>query len=175
MTTKTIEQWASALVNEDNVKVTISVVPDESNPDAEYTGEWIIQSGGGGTLSGLLGALGLLALESTLVKVIPLPKANIFSSAPPGANVDILGADIVPTNSPSICRVAFVTGINTVVKSRVTQGATTLDAYLNDGVALVSGSLYIFDIMWEEGDALNFQFETNGMVQVFKAHEIGAL
>ncbi len=172
MTTKSIEQWASALVNEDNVKVTISVIPDESNPDAEYTGEWVIQSGV--SLSGVLGALGLLALESTQVKTIPLPKANIFSSAPPGANVDILGADIVPTNSPSTCRVAFVTGINTVVKSRVTQGATTLDAYLNDGVALVSGSLYIFDIMWEEGDALNFQFETNGIVQVLKAHEIGA-
>ncbi len=155
MVQKSIEQWADALVNEDNVKVTISVVPDESNPDAEYTGDWVIQSGGGATL--------------------PIPKANIFSSAPPGANVDILGADIVPTNSPSTCRVAFVTGIDTVVKSRVTQGATTVDAYLNDSVALVSGSLYIFDIMWESGDALNFQFETDGMVQVLKAHEIGAL
>lgn len=189
MTTKTIEQWASALVNEDNVKITVSVVPDESNPDAEYGGEWIIQSGISlsgalgvlgllaleSTLSGVLGVTNLLALESTLVKVIPLPKANIFSSAPPGANVDILGSDIVPTNSPSICRVAFVAGVSTVVKSRVTQGATTLDAYLNSGVALVSGGLYIFDIVWQQGDSLNFQFETNGMVQVLKAYEIGAL
>ncbi len=169
---KTIEEWASALVNEGNVKITVSVVPDESNPDALYGGDWIIQSGV--VVSGIIGALADLALEATQVKSIPLPKANVFSSAPPGANVDILGADIVPTNTPSTCRVAFVTGINTVVKSRVTQGATTVDAYLNDGVALVSGSLYIFDIMWEEGDALNFQFETNGMVQILKAHEIGA-
>jgi hypothetical protein len=46
MVSKSIAQWASDLVNEDNVKVCIILVPDSSNVNAEALSGWIIYSGG---------------------------------------------------------------------------------------------------------------------------------
>lgn len=104
---------------------------------------------------------------------IPAAKANEFDVAAPGVDTDILASDITPSNTPSICRVAVVLATASVFKARVTQGATTFDVKLNSGAALVASCLYVFDIPWEEGDSINFQVETDGIIQVLKAHEVG--
>ena len=47
MVAKSIAQWTKDLVNEDNVKVCIIIIPDASNPDAEAgaVSGWIVYSG----------------------------------------------------------------------------------------------------------------------------------
>ncbi len=45
MASKSIAQWAKDLVNEDNVKITILLMPDTDNPNADPTSGWIVWSG----------------------------------------------------------------------------------------------------------------------------------
>ena len=42
---KSISQWAKDLVNEDNVKITILLIPDVDNPNAEALSGWVVYSG----------------------------------------------------------------------------------------------------------------------------------
>lgn len=101
-------------------------------------------------------------------------KATVFNLAAPGANTNILGSAITPTASPSVCRVTVNLAVASVFKGRLTRGETTFDVKLNGGATLVAGSLYMFDVPWETGDSLNFRVETNGIIQVLKALEVGA-
>lgn len=41
----TIAQWAKSLVNEDNVKITIILVPAGDNPTCDPRGNWVVYSG----------------------------------------------------------------------------------------------------------------------------------
>ena len=47
MVAKSISQWAKDLVNEDNVKVCIVLIPDISNPTAlaDAVSGWVVYSG----------------------------------------------------------------------------------------------------------------------------------
>ncbi len=47
MVAKSIAQWAKDLVNEDNVKVCIVLMPDASNPNAlaDAVSGWVVFSG----------------------------------------------------------------------------------------------------------------------------------
>ncbi len=47
MVAKSIAQWAKDLVNEDNVKITIILIPDASNPNCIWnaTSGWTVFSG----------------------------------------------------------------------------------------------------------------------------------
>lgn len=47
MVAKSIAQWASDLVNEDNVKIVIMLVPDASNPNCVFdaVSGWLVYSG----------------------------------------------------------------------------------------------------------------------------------
>ena len=104
--------------------------------------------------------------------VTPTLKANVFNLAAPGASVNILREAVAPGKSPSICRVEVLLGTAAVFKARISRGGTTFDAKLNAGVALIASGLYIFDISWQAGDRLNFQVETDGVIQQLMAHEI---
>lgn len=45
MTSKSIAQWAKDLVNEGNVKITVILVPDVTNPTCTASGLWVVYSG----------------------------------------------------------------------------------------------------------------------------------
>ena len=45
MTAKSIAQWASSLVNEDNVKICVLLIPDADNTDANPSSGWVVYSG----------------------------------------------------------------------------------------------------------------------------------
>jgi hypothetical protein len=45
MTSKNISQWVKELVNEENVKVCIILVPDVTNTDCTASGAWAVYSG----------------------------------------------------------------------------------------------------------------------------------
>lgn len=104
----------------------------------------------------------------------PVNHADEFNVAAPGVNTDILGADLTPTHSPSRLRVTVLLATESVFKARVARSGTTFDADFNGGSALKANSLYTFDLVWMAEDAVNFQVETDGVIQKLQADEIGA-
>lgn len=127
----------------------------------------------GATLVDVVGNTAGLAEQATLVKGIPLVKANSFNVAAPGVNTNILAVSLTPTNSPATFRIDVTLAVASVFKARLTQGATTFDRKFNAGVALVAGGAYMFDVLVHTGDTVNFQVETDGVIQVLKVVELG--
>jgi hypothetical protein len=115
-----------------------------------------------------------LATETTLTKLIPIAKAAIFNAALPAAETAWLGADIVPTNSPSYLRVHVAVAVAGVLRIARTVGGVTVVEDLNAGVALVANSAYSFVAEWRTGDSINFRYSATGAnILVFRANEIG--
>jgi len=105
----------------------------------------------------------------------PLAKAAIFNAALPAIGVNLLGADITPTDTPSFLRIYLTVAVaGTLIVAR-TVGGVTVDEELNHGVGLVANCAYMFDVEWRTGDSLNLQFSATGAnILVLRCDEIGA-
>lgn len=104
-----------------------------------------------------------------------IAKTDLHNQALPLANVNWLGADISPTNTPSIIRVQVAVSIAGTLSVVITNGGNSQVVILNGtaGPALVAGALYIFDIKVHSGDTLNLRYSaTGGTIQVLRTEEI---
>lgn len=102
----------------------------------------------------MLGPLQLLAIQ--LQKIIPIAKATLpLNNALPAAEAPWLGADILPTNSPSCLRIYVSVTVAGVFRIARTAGGVTVVEDLNSGNPLNANSAYTFDVEWRAGDSLN--------------------
>ncbi len=112
-------------------------------------------------------------LYATLgTNVLPEIKASLFNAAILAAT-DILAAEINTTMTyPVIWRIycSFTTSGVVTLFRRV--GANTQTDTLNANVALTAGAGYMFDVMVEDGEEIQFQYSVAGVINTFKVVEI---
>ncbi len=91
-------------------------------------------------------------------------RATTFGLAAPGANTDILSADLTPQMAGFfVVSVSLTT--SSVFNVTETQGATTYTNGLNKSNALNAGDKYVFTFPVNAATAYNFQIETDGVVR----------
>lgn len=88
------------------------------------------------------------------------------------ANVDILAADITPACPPSTLRIMVAISAAQVFNAIITRGGNTQTVGFNSNVALVAEALYTFEMVFHDGDSINFQVEGIATVMVMRIQEI---
>lgn len=124
----------------------------------------------------LNGLFPLSVVDTGLAQVItPIAKASIFNTALPVAGADWLTTAITPTSSPSYLRIYICVAVGGVLRVTRTVAGVTVTENLNDGVALVANSAYMFTIEWRTGDSINIRYSATGAnITVLRIDEIGA-
>lgn len=117
--------------------------------------------------------VGLLALEATQLKGVPLHKDKVFNTAVL-ANADILGAALAPTNPTATFRLyVAVAGAGAVLSVRRTEAGVTISETLNGGAALANNAAHMFDILVATGQTINFRVSVGVNVLSFIVVELG--
>jgi hypothetical protein len=93
---------------------------------------------------------------------VPLAKATQRAVAETGG-VDILGADLTPTNNPCLFRVMVMLSVAGVFSAQLKNGGTSVLNF-NGGVALTAGAVYMFDHLMGAGDTVNYQTDVSANV-----------
>ena len=116
------------------------------------------QSGGGQT-------------QTLIDKFVPIEKANLHKSNET-ANVDMLAADVSPTNTPCLFRIMVAVDTAGVFSVHIKKGADPYVLKFNSGNNLIADCIYIFDILVHSGDTINFQHSVDALVKVLRVQEI---
>lgn len=104
----------------------------------------------------------------------PIAKALLHNVAGYIAAADMLGADVAPTNTPCLFRVAAcfnAAGILSVQTTNVAGGGGAVVQRFNGGVALNNDSLYEFEHLVHAGDTINYQYSVNATIMTFRVQE----
>jgi len=105
-------------------------------------------------------------------KAIPLEKAHIHDTAIV-VFTDFLEDDITPSDPPCLFRIMIQLDAAAVFWAEVDDGTTEVNLEFNSGVELVAGTLYIFDMLVNEDDNINFQIDQQGItIEKFIVHEV---
>ena len=88
------------------------------------------------------------------------------------ANTDFLAADITPGGTPSMLRVMVSISSAEEFRAVITREASAQTVAFNSGVNLVADALYMFEMIVDNGDTINFQVDGNTTIIVFRVHEI---
>ncbi len=107
-------------------------------------------------------------------KAIPLQKAHVHNTAVL-ANIDFLAANITPADPVVLFRVMVQLDTAVVFSAMVTNaagGAGEMTLEFNAGAQLTAGVLYIFDLLVQDGDSVNFQCDQNANIDKFLVHEV---
>jgi len=104
-------------------------------------------------------------------KAIPLEKAHVHDTAV-GANTDFLAEDLTPSDPVVLFRIMIAIDTAQVFRAHISDGATEVPLEFNGGVALVAQSVYIFDILVNTGDEINFQCDGAVQIEKFIVQEI---
>ena len=115
-----------------------------------------------------------LTLQSIRDLIRPISKANVFNTAVT-ANANILAGDITPTNAPTLFRIYATFSASGVFSVKRSVGATTVTENMNQGNALVANASYIFDIMVDSGESINFIYSVNATCLKLSVVEIDAM
>ena len=103
----------------------------------------------------------------------PIPRADIFNQAAPGADTNILTTAITPQYFGAL-RITIVLATASVVNYTEARSGTTFTCGLNSSVALNAGDAYTFVFDCSPSSTYNFQVETNGIIRLLKVSEIPA-
>ena len=101
-----------------------------------------------------------------------LRAANPLHNSAIVANVDFLAADITPGGTPSMLRVMISLAGAQEFRAVITREAVAQTVAFNSGNALVADALYMFEMIVDLGDTVNFQVDGNTTIRVFRIHEI---
>jgi len=102
-----------------------------------------------------------------------LRRSTTYALAAPGANTDILATALEPAWSAAYWRISVALAVSSTFNATVTDGSTAYTWGLNASAALNAGDLYIFDMpAIGPGYSVNFQVETDGVIQVLTLDEI---
>lgn len=103
----------------------------------------------------------------------PIMRADRFNDAAPGANTDILAADITPSYGATLAigvRLATASVFNLIE----TRDGVDVVIGMNLSVALQAGDGYTFLWPCSPESSYNFQVETNGVISILRVHEMPA-
>ena len=119
----------------------------------------------------------------TMVQGTPAPKPifDIFNQAI-GANTNfvvssvvIQGGGLTPalkaSQTPCLFRIYVVLSVAGVFSVQRTRGGTLVVEYMNGGVALAANSAYIFDILVDSSDLIDFQTTVAATILKFSVVE----
>jgi hypothetical protein len=102
--------------------------------------------------------------------------ADGYNVSAPGANTDILSADIAPLDNTgttgSIFRITLVLATSSVVNVMVDDGSTQFAVPLNDNTAITAEAWYREAFAVRPGLTYNFQVETDGVIRILHVEEI---
>jgi hypothetical protein len=101
----------------------------------------------------------------------PILKGSVFNTSVT-ANTNIFASDLSPTNSPTTFRIYACFDTSGILTVRRTKGGITVSEQLNGGNALVTNGAYMFDIIVESGETINFQYSVNATAIVLKVIEV---
>lgn len=105
----------------------------------------------------------------------PIAKALVHNVAGYLAGADILGAAVVPTNTPCLFRIMAgfsASGILSVTITNVAGGGGTVVQQFQGGVALNINSLYAFSHLVHTGDTINYRYSVNTTIMTLRVVEI---
>lgn len=105
--------------------------------------------------------------------LIPIDKANEHNKSCT-ANTDFLASALVPSFKPSLFRIMVCAQSAAKFKARITKSENTQTVIFNSDSDLVANAVYIFDLLIDTGDTVNFQFDTTLTMSVFRVQEIVA-
>lgn len=112
--------------------------------------------------------------KQVTLKAIPIQKAHVHNEAIT-ANNDILAANITPSDAHVLFRIMAQVDTAGVLSAMVTNaagGAGEMTLKLNGGSQLTASCLYIFDMLVDDGDEVNFQLDQNANLDKFIVHEV---
>jgi hypothetical protein len=101
--------------------------------------------------------------DYTTNRGLPIPKASIFNTAVL-ADTNFLSSDLSPTNTPTLFRIYICLSTSGVFSVRRSKGGVTVAENLNSGNPLLAGCAYMFDILVDSGETVNFQTTVAGTV-----------
>lgn len=98
-----------------------------------------------------------------MVHLTPIQKGRIFDT-PVLAATDFFVADLAPTNSPTTFRVYVCLDTIGVFSVQRTVGAATVAEEMNAGGALNADAAYMFDILVNNAETINFQTSVGAQI-----------
>lgn len=103
----------------------------------------------------------------------PKKHRTIHNTAQPAANADIMPVDSSTREIVSMFVLGIAMSNAGILSTVITNGGNTQSVTLNGGVALTAGALYIFKILVDKDDDINFQYSvTAGTIQIFRLQEV---
>jgi hypothetical protein len=112
---------------------------------------------------------------SSLAQFTPIQKALQHNIALPAIGTDLLGAVLVPTNTPCSFRITIAVSISGQLKLDRINGGVEVRTFLNGGTALSESVEYTFDVQVYAGDTINLEYTvTGGNVMILRIAEIDA-
>jgi|GEM_PF-6336985 len=101
----------------------------------------------------------------------PIVKASLHNEAVV-ADSDMLSSPAEPERTPCLFRVMACFTAAGALSAVVTNGGDSQVVKLNSGNDLAASALYIFDLLLDEGDSVNFRYSINATLKVLRVQEI---
>jgi hypothetical protein len=112
---------------------------------------------------------------TSITQFTPIQKALQHNVALPAAGADLLGAALIPTNTPCSFRISIAVSVSGQLKLDRINGGVEVKTYLNGGIALNESVEYTFDVQVYTGDTINLEYtSTGGTVMILRIAEIDA-
>jgi hypothetical protein len=101
----------------------------------------------------------------------PIARASLHNEAVT-ADTDILGSPAEPERTPCLFRVMACFDAAGALSTVITNGGDSQVVKLNSGNDLAASALYIFDLLIDEGDSVNFRYSVNANLKTLRVQEI---
>jgi hypothetical protein len=98
-------------------------------------------------------------------------KTAVFNTRVQAAT-NFFTADLTPSYTPCIFRIYITVDTGGVLSIRRTNGGTTVAENLNGGLALSANCAYMWDIVVDQGDTINFQTTVTATVLKLSVDEV---
>jgi len=110
-------------------------------------------------------------LGGSTVSLKPIEKSALQNQLVVAA-ANIIAANLTPTNTPSIFRIAAGLDAAGILSVVIIRGGNTQVQRFNGGVALNTDSLYEFEHFVHLGDTINYRYSVNATLQTFRVQEV---
>jgi hypothetical protein len=109
-----------------------------------------------------------LEVEALNAVVRPIAKANMVNQAVT-ANTNLIAAtanqqSLSPTKGPCIFRIYVALSVSGIFSVQRQNQGPAVTENLNQGVALTAAAAYMFDILVDQGEKIDFQTTVSGIV-----------
>lgn len=112
---------------------------------------------------------------TSITQFTPIQKALQHNAILPAAGADILGADLIPTNTPCSFRITIAISITGQLTLNRINGGVEVKTLLNGGISLNESVEHTFDVQVYTGDTINLAYSTTGgTVMILRIAEIDA-